>query len=461
MLESVRNERASTESADDEYTEAGPSTRKRKRGVVVESLSVQTQTRARRATKTSTCARPVKKARATSTSNAQPTRVFALWWKDNHYYPGVVRSQIGQDLYKVDFDDETSDEVKLDQLRLCNPRVGDTAFVPKFNRPVKITAILVADKKVSVAARGFSRDVLVSELKIESKAITSGWADRILAAEAIVCIEKPPRLLISPTLSRMSVLSSVSSRKSSALAKLGFCITYAGADAVKEELIRWIKNNGGVIIEDWEDVVSMKGKQTNTRWTLEQKDATPMFRGIDGVFLLADGASQTPKFLTALALGIPCLKIDFIGHAVEMGTWRDWRMFLLPSGASKSRNCKMTQFVNADWGGQTDHLKNIMNNPAAHKVFRDKNILCIDSEVLEYAKGKMNVTLAIPRILLAMGADSVEAVREIRHASHAPQTYDYIVKKDDTNIHNLPNCIVVRWDWVKDALISGFIPDIP
>jgi hypothetical protein len=71
-----------------------------------------------------------------------------------------------------------------------------------------------------------------------------------------------------------------------------------------------------------------------------------------------------------------------------------------------------------------------------------------------------NVNLAIPRVMLAMGADSVEAVREVKHASHALSGYDFIVNKDNTRTPKLRDATVVAWDWVKDALISGFLPQI-
>ncbi|KAJ6596981.1 hypothetical protein DFH09DRAFT_1133295 [Mycena vulgaris] len=465
MPRSERDEEVRTESPDDEYMAAGPSTRKRKRGIKAESPSVQYQARPRRVAK-SASTRPAKRARATSASTqatVEPTRVFALWRKDGHYYSGVVHSQIAQGRYRVDFDDETSDDVKLDQMRVCNPRIGDIAFVAGLHRPVEITAVSLADEMVEVKADNYKNGFHVSALRIGSRTIASGWTDRVLTAEAIVCVKNPPRSLTSPTPSRISVLSAASSRRSSDLfSKMGFCITHAlEAEEEKEAISTLIRNNGGVVIDDWEDLITMKGKQTSTRWMLKQKDVNLVLRGLERVFLLSDDASQTPKFLLALALGIPCLRIEFITRAVDAADFTDWMMYLLPSGFSESRNCRVTQFVNADWGEDADDIKDIMNNPVAFKVFKGKKILCIGAEVLTVTKGRKNGNLAVPRIMLAMGAEFVEAVREEKHASCALSDYDYIVNKDDNvRISKLRECTVVPWDWVKDALISGSIPII-
>ncbi|KAJ7709817.1 hypothetical protein B0H17DRAFT_1029359 [Mycena rosella] len=468
MLRSERDEEVSTEPADDddEYMAAGPSTRKRKRGIKTKSISVQPQPRARRATKSSPPTRPAKRARAISTSTytaSEPTRVFALWRKDGNYYSGLVHSQIEQGRYRVDFDDNTSDDVRLDQMRLCNPKVGDNAFVAGLPRIVVITKVLLADEKVHVEADNFEQDVHVSHLRIGSRMIASGWADRVLTVGAIVCAVKPPKSLTSPTPSRLSVHSAGSSRRSDLFSKIGFCITHAvEAEEEKEVVAARIKSNGGVVIEDWEDVITIKGKQVGNRWTLDESDVNPVFRGLERVFLLSDDACQTSKFLLALALGIPCVRIDFIARAIETGDLTDWMMNLLPAGFSESHNCRVTQFVNADWGDDPDDIKKIMGNPVTHKVFSGKTILYIGPEVLTATKGrKKNVGLAIPRIMLAMGAESVEAVREAKHASCALSAYDYIVNKSNARIAKKPDWTVVPWDWVKDALISGCIPAIP
>jgi hypothetical protein len=87
----------------------------------------------------------------------------------------------------------------------------------------------------------------------------------------------------------------------------------------KDSLVAQIKSNGGEVIDDWECILGMKGERKHQRWTLNNSDIVPTDKllKLQRVFLLADAPSHTLKYLLALALGIPCLKMEFIQHAIE------------------------------------------------------------------------------------------------------------------------------------------------
>ncbi|KAJ7430719.1 hypothetical protein B0H11DRAFT_2134690 [Mycena galericulata] len=441
-----------TESADDEYMVAGPSTRKRKRGIKAESPVVSCQLKGRRAvSKASTSTRQTTRRRATSTSThttLEPTRVFALWRKDGHFYSGSVHSFIaGEGKYKVKFDDGTEDDVRLDQMRSCAPKLKDFVFVPGVHRAGEIVGLL-DDGRVSVEA-GILKDVRVSDLRIGARAIETGWSDRALTTDTIVCAVKPPKPLSTPTPSRISVASTssrTSSRRSSELfAKIGFCITSSTAGD-KEVITAQIRNHGGTVFDDWQAVIPMKGKRTTNRWILERKDATPVSRGVQRLFLLSEDASRTTKYLVALALGIPCLRIDFIENAIETNQINDWTSYLLLAGYSDLLKCRVTQFINADWDVHTN-LVEAMNDPVCFKVLPRKNVLYVDDDA----------ETTVPCIILSMGADSVENLQELRYASRPLVDYDYIIASPKiyaANERKLRKCTFVLWDSVKDALIS-------
>lgn len=62
----------------------------------------------------------------------------------------------------------------------------------------------------------------------------------------------------------------------------------------------------------------------------------------------------------------------------------------------------------------------------------------------------------VPRIILAMGASSVEAVTDVRHASKRAEEYDYVVVKDgkvDKPVSGLAN--LVLFSWIKECLVAG------
>ncbi|KAF8212143.1 hypothetical protein K438DRAFT_1806042 [Mycena galopus ATCC 62051] len=438
-----QSEEVTTE-PDNGYASAGPSSRKRKRAFKVEKST-----------------HPVKRARGASNSannGGKPTRVLALWRQDGNYYPGVVHSQgTMQGRYTVHFDDETKDEVRLDSMRLCTPQVGDTVFIPKVTRAVKITAVDLEEEMVTVNSDGSQVELHISGIRIPARTISSRWGDRLVTS--VVCRVKPQKSFASPTASRSSVASGSRRTTSDLFSGTGFCITHEAASE-KEALTALIRNNGGVVIDDWDCMLEMKGKRTTYRWTLKESDAVPTstLRGVDRVFLLAEDPTQTPKYLTALALGIPCIRMHFIQHAIDTGDLTDWTMYLLFSGFSECYSSRVTQFIIADWGDGNDDIEGIMHNPVAFKAFKGKKVLCVSRGVLD---NNVNAA-ALPKIMLAMGASSVEAVKEIARASLTPSDYDYIVNKDgDNNIAKLRDCTVVTWDWVKDALISRCIPPIP
>ncbi|KAJ7219364.1 hypothetical protein GGX14DRAFT_21156, partial [Mycena pura] len=436
--------------------ELRPSARKRKRGIKTESPVVSRQQQQRRTAPSQQARRTRAASRNDTASDA--TRVFALWRKDGNYYSGVVHSMIASGRYKINFDDNTTDEVNIEDMRLCKLNVGDAVFVIGVpGGAVQVTDVSNFDEERVVVDRlGFSRVCHVSELRVASRTVSSHWKERCL--EFIMCVEKPRRSVISPAPSGMSVSSVGTSRKAPTLfSRFGFCITHPQPD-VKKRVATYIKSSGGSVIDEWGEVIPVKGNQASSRWLLEWKDAIPRFRGVDRVFLLADDASQTAKYLIALALGIPCLRIDFIENAIEKNNVQDWPMYLLPSGFSDLLQGRVSQFVDVDWN---DHDTNdMMRDPVAYKPLKEKKILCFSKKIFE----KDHVNRMVPNVVLAMGAKWVEAVSDMKRAKHPMSDYDYVVVDDNENWRTADarGCpCVVPWEWLKNALISRCIPPIP
>jgi hypothetical protein len=67
--------------------------------------------------------------------------------------------------------------------------------------------------------------------------------------------------------------------------------------------------------------------------------------------------------------------------------------------------------------------------------------------------------LAVPRIILTMGATLVEIATAVQHASDAT-AFDYVVVEDDATVLDEygPNCVPVKW--VKACLIAGKLLDV-
>ena len=67
----------------------------------------------------------------------------------------------------------------------------------------------------------------------------------------------------------------------------------------------------------------------------------------------------------------------------------------------------------------------------------------------------------MPRIVLCMGAATVESVAEPKHASQDLEEYDYIVVPDQNLSKFSKHENAVDVNWVKDCLISGRLLPLP
>ncbi|KAK0451048.1 hypothetical protein EV421DRAFT_1985383 [Armillaria borealis] len=190
-----------------------------------------------------------------------------------------------------------------------------------------------------------------------------------------------------------------------------------------------IKNAGGKVIADWTNALELDGTHTTTnKW---------------------DQHSEKPKYLIALALGVPCIRLRWI-EGVARGQLRCW-----------------IGMINLEWGtDQGVKMEDIMHNPVAMKVLRGKKVICYSEEFFppkqtrsDREKERKAPTLC-PLIMLAMGAERVEAHRKTSRCQLSNDTLrlaDYVVYKDqkptDPNLKGLTN--LVDWQWVKQCLIRG------
>ncbi len=258
---------------------------------------------------------------------AEATRVFALWKHDCHYYPGIVHSTNTDSEYLVKFDDDTDAWVSLDQMRLCELHVGDDVLVANRFRPSGVINVDDQEKdEVMVNVDDEEKTIQISSLRIASKTIKYDWADRILTPQSIVPVVRPVKAHLSPSPSKLSMLSGPSVRgdRKKVLSKTGLIITltaYNGdREKTKVKVMSAVKNSGGLVIDDLSAIIRMEGKHSKGGkvWIINKKDVEWIGdEGIERLFLIADEANQKPKFLTALALGIPCLDTKWLFESVE------------------------------------------------------------------------------------------------------------------------------------------------
>ncbi|KAF7969897.1 hypothetical protein HWV62_25631 [Athelia sp. TMB] len=497
-----REEEEETEPADqddrDEDVQEGkdpgtePSDRKRKRATKPRAKS-STVSRASmkstitRGTPAPSFNRPSKRLRSVNSTTTRAaedsaTRVFALWKADSHYYPGVVHSHMGATQFLVRFDDESEDTVDISKMRRRDLRPGDELILASDNRQAIVKKVGINGPSVEVDD-GDEIDVFnvdFRDFRIAGRTINKHWQDRGLDMDSIVPIIRPKSLKSTPSPSKASILSAASSKsRGKSLNKKGFVITMLASkededpDEAREKITAVIKNNGGTIIDDWPSVVSMDGKHSNSnkRWVAVADDIRVKAKdGFNSVFLLANQPTTKPKYLIALALGIPCISLEWVQSMIEqeLNGPVDWQPYLLPAGCCQTLDLRVSQMVDCDWGNSSDQLKDIMDNPVASKIFAPLSVLCVGPDFVPAGKTKRannkESSRAVPRIILAMGANRVEAVTEAKYASDPTfKAFDYVVAKDITEcVPGLPKPNVtklVHVQWVKESLIMGrFLP---
>jgi hypothetical protein len=246
------------------------------------------------------------------------SRVLALWKQDAAYFSGIVCERVGQsDRFRIRFDDGDEDVVDLKNLRRLEFQIGDRITIIESQE--KATIADVDKQQQGIVMVQLIDDPLaqmeveVFGIKVQSRAIKSQWGSRMVNTDEIVTLiprtksETPSSLRNSSTGLNKKVLN-----------KVGIVVTLSvGCDweKQKETIMRYIKTNGGTVLDDWSDVFSLAGEYSTNkkRWVITSDNiGTDNKHDIQQVFLVSDAPNTKPRFLTALALGVPCLKVEWL-----------------------------------------------------------------------------------------------------------------------------------------------------
>jgi len=129
-----------------------------------------------------------------------------------------------------------------------------------------------------------------------------------------------------------------------------------------------------------------------------------------------------------------------------------------------------SQRVNLGWGDKTQSLNDVLVNPLASKLFWGKSVLCIGEDIFPILKRnnsdgerQKEPGRTVPRIVLAMGAELVEAVVDHRHASADLGEYDYVLVKDVKEVKEYARegVTCVHVPWMKECLIASQLLPLP
>lgn len=333
------------------------------------------------------------------------TRVFARWPLCKHFYTGFVhsRSPFQSDWYVVRFDDGTECPVHISNLRQSDLEEGDEVFVIGYKQPGRVIATDRWDAEGYVRVRvdtGGELDIKAGSIKIHRSVVEQDWGERLVHEDSICTLLQAQGLNASAT--KSAAVNGTSTSKF--LKRIGFVVTMKSPDEnERTHIFDLIKNNGGKVIDDWTNLFPFSPAQTDRSWVAGQADVKHKDLGVQTVFLLADESNQKPKYLVALALGIPCVSTEWLleccnqvsvsfacarisAHPIALQhTLVDWNSYLLPAG--EYTHGLMSQRVNLRWGDKSQQLREIYRDMyGSNSILREKSVLCIGLELFPPGK---------------------------------------------------------------------------
>lgn len=398
------------------------------------------------------------------------TRVFALWKADNTYYAGVVNAFKTDLKYEVHFDDGFTGELAIEEMRSCELRPKDSVLVQDSVFPCRV--VEVKEDGAVLNIDGTKKFYAMSTIKIAAKDIAYDWSDRTLTRDRIVPIVQGAHTPVKTPANKAAT-------KKHFLANTGIVITLQSATKnpaqQKSKLTAAIEGAGGTVLHDIPSLFNMEGKfdHGGDHWILRKSDIRWCGQPVQRIFLLADNPNQKPKYLYALALGIPCIDAAWLSDSEAGGAEKPWNRYLLPQGHSSLLQMRVSQQVDLDWGNSILQLDKILESPLPLKLYKGSSVLCVGKDMLpqqprrnQGAADMLESVNALARIILCMGAETVEAVRTPQLATKSLGDYDFIVvrdikKIDDATWSALPKQRLVDWEWVKKCLLASRLDELP
>lgn len=363
--------------------------------------------------------------------DSAPMRVLARWKNDQYYAGTVVGRENGG--FKIAFDDGGSTHVAPDRLRALQLHRGD----PVYDGNMGVYHVAEPyDGEGDVAVSGPRNKPLTiksSKLVVIHPDIALKFGDRLVSREALE--KRFP--MGSP---RQSLLSTAKVFEDKV-----FVVTGA-KDKKADEVRKAIQHHGGTVATNWTDLFHI----TKSGHTLAGH-RTP--------FVLQFGAPiMTPKFMAALAAGVPVLAGKYIEDAVERLV--DWRAYLISPGESVLLGQPASQVVDPTWGETT------WDAATAHAV---RQPLAGMTVLYVYSKGSMEVKVSYRRVvrvadvqtlasfcLRAMGAN-------VTMATELPSDFsaqDLVLVDDRVKAVTLTSAAkksgrLVNVPWLKACLTAG------
>ncbi|GAB1517138.1 hypothetical protein RhiTH_000182 [Rhizoctonia solani] len=407
---------------------------------------------------------------APASSSLTGTRVLA-WWHGGNYFFGSIVSEESKGRWEIGFDDSSSSKVPITRIRRAILQVGDSIQVNSGgDLMVDATVVSVANWETKRQARVLMvhdgkevrRDVESRVISIPSKIVSKSWGDRMF--------EVSP----APPIKRKGVFShsGTVSKTGSELTGYAFVLTIKAEDVGvgEKELEGWkvklrtkIEGHGGTVVDEWDELFSIRGRADANGWYAEEMAlhyvGGSSWPDVRKVFLLSGRMGTTPKYLMALALGVPCLSYKWVDEFLQDDT-SQWMDALLPRGMSEFYQTEISQVVDPQLQSTTNMVETLLTSSVTRKPFKGSSVLCIFKRAKKIQPEGIDKGKFYSRVACVMGASTVHLVPDNDLNSLVlPQPileYDYVVCENATTLQTVKSTIGAAGrstEWVKQCII--------
>jgi len=273
------------------------------------------------------------KSAGSTISKTGATRVFALWKQNKLWYSGIVYEHVSASAYMVKFDDDHEAVVSTEHMRTNDLRVGDLVRFGKGNKDIQVTK--VSNWSNTAAIEGEPDMLEFKDIGISTKVINSTWQDRLVDPRSVVAAVRDIDVKAKSTPSPSRSVTSLHSLSTNAkgprqshkfLQKAGLIVSLGSNTNDRTEdgksrsdILRAVRDSGGVVVDDLFKYLKMDILFSTHRWIIE-RDSVQWIgepKELQRLFLIADNYNLKPKYLMALALGIPCLSVKWLYACLE------------------------------------------------------------------------------------------------------------------------------------------------
>ncbi|KJZ74005.1 hypothetical protein HIM_06673 [Hirsutella minnesotensis 3608] len=174
---------------------------------------------------------------------------------------------------------------------------------------------------------------------------------------------------------------------------------------------------GGSILKDgFQELFEPSSIMTSASTVINEDETLQLPRAGSGfgfTALIADGHSRKPKYMQALALGLPCLGRQWITACLNKGEVVDWEPFLLCAGSSAVLGNAIRSRVLRPYPAVDAQLADVIDR--RRKLLEGQSILV----VFDAKKGRKETKQQYMFLIQALGPFAISRVSTVRQARDA------------------------------------------